>query len=146
MTAVESDYLFVFGTLKTGFPNANYNQADKVQGHFQTVNPYPLYLVDERYSPWLINSPGQGFRVSGEVYRSDEATLSIMDSLERIDQPDGYRRQQIDIENHQNGEKMLVWAYMKPIEHLKNATIMSGPMDQYTLEQAQLYQSRDNVR
>lgn len=79
--------VFVFGTLKEGFPNKGIRMA----GTFLTKECYPLYLVGERHSPWLINAPGDGKRIVGQVFEVDQAALEAMDKLERISVPDGYR-------------------------------------------------------
>jgi gamma-glutamylaminecyclotransferase len=40
--------VFVFGTLKQGFPNFHINRGRRVAGEFATGLAYPLYLVGER--------------------------------------------------------------------------------------------------
>src|SRR5688572_24027904 len=55
--------VFVYGTLKEGFPNFGANTGTRVPGVFVTKERYPLYLVGERHSPWMINSPGEGKQV-----------------------------------------------------------------------------------
>ena len=61
--------VFVFGTLKEGFPNFGVNRGARVPGEFRTCAAYPLYLVGERHSPWLVEAPHTGFRVTGQVFR-----------------------------------------------------------------------------
>jgi gamma-glutamylaminecyclotransferase len=89
--------VFVFGTLKQGFPNAATNRGARWPGNFRTEAAFPLYLVGERHVPWLLNAPGTGLPVIGEVYAVDEATLRDMDALERVGHPDGYVRQGITV-------------------------------------------------
>lgn len=50
-----SHLVFVFGTLKEGFPNFATNKGVRRGGDFVTASRYPLYLVGERCSPWLID-------------------------------------------------------------------------------------------
>ena len=50
--------VFVFGTLKQGFPNAATNRGARWPGNFRTEAAFPLYLVGERHVPWLLNAPG----------------------------------------------------------------------------------------
>src|ERR1700752_159350 len=90
--------VFVFGTLKEGFPNFATNRGVRVAGSFRTCAAYPLYLVGERHVPWLINTPGTGVRVSGEIFRVDGAALAAMDKLERVSEADGYSRVVLEIE------------------------------------------------
>ena len=76
--------VFVFGTLKEGFPNFATNRGVRVGGTCKTREPYPLFLVGDRCSPWLMDEPGAGLHVEGEIFRVDESTLQAMDRLERV--------------------------------------------------------------
>ncbi|HET9206548.1 MAG TPA: gamma-glutamylcyclotransferase family protein, partial [Burkholderiaceae bacterium] len=71
--------VFVFGTLKEGFPNFAVNQGRRVGTVFRTVQPHPLYLMGARHVPWMIDAPGTGECVAGEVYEVDAAALAAMD-------------------------------------------------------------------
>ena len=75
--------VFVFGTLKEGFPNFATNRGRRVAGDFVTKERYPFYLVGERHSPWLIDQPGEGERIVGQVF---EVVLDLFDvAFERVD-------------------------------------------------------------
>ena len=39
--------VFVFGTLKEGFPNFRINKGIRVVGEFVTVQRFPLHLIGE---------------------------------------------------------------------------------------------------
>jgi len=43
--------VFVFGTLKEGFPNFKKNKGIRYRQNFDTKESYPLYLVGVRFSP-----------------------------------------------------------------------------------------------
>ncbi|MEP6792157.1 MAG: gamma-glutamylcyclotransferase family protein [Ramlibacter sp.] len=137
--------VFVFGTLKEGFPNFAINRGTRVAGSFVTARPFPLYLVGERCSPWMIDQPGQGHVVAGQVFEVDGETLAQMDALERVDQPDGYRRLSIEVASAQDrqGATMTVFAYLKPAQQFDAGAARHGPLADYTLEHAALYRSRD---
>src|SRR5438132_9604523 len=90
--------VFVFGTLKEGFPNFSPNRGTRIPGEFRTRVAYPLYLVGERHSPWLIDEPGQGLHVTGQIFRVNPQALAAMDALERVSEPDGYRRKVMELE------------------------------------------------
>ena len=135
--------VFVFGTLKEGFPNSGTNKGSRVAGEFFTINRYPLYLVGERYSPWLVLSEGEGFQVRGQVFKVDEATLGDMDRLERIHKTDGYRRVQVQIFSESTCEEMQVFVYVKPPEHLEGMLVQLGPIAEYELKHSSLYQKRN---
>ena len=136
--------VFVFGTLKQGFPNFPTNKGVRQPGTFLTQERYPFYLVGERHSPWLVNAPGEGERIVGQVFEVDAATLDAMDRLERISEPDGYRRIVIEVEAvegpHQNS--LRAFAYLKQAQHLVPAEVRLGPFAEYTLEHAALYRAR----
>ena len=135
--------VFVFGTLKEGFPNSGTNKGSRLAGEFVTNNHYPLYLVGERYSPWLVLSEGEGLQIRGQVFMVDEATLSDMDRLERIHAADGYRRIQIPVFSESTNEEMQVFVYVKPPEQLEGMLIRLGPIAEYELEHSSLYQKRN---
>lgn len=139
-----SQLVFVFGTLKEGFPNFPTNRGTRVAGDFMTVDRYPLYLVGERFSPWLINAVGEGERVVGQVFAVDEAALTAMDELERVTEPDGYRRVMLEVEALQDGGATCrrVHAYVKPREQFTVSDVRRGPLREYTREHAALYRSR----
>ena len=138
--------VFVFGTLKEGFPNFATNRGTRVPGVFITKERYPLYLVGERHSPWLIDSPGNGEQISGQVFEVDQATLDAMDKLERIAEPDGYRRVVLAVESGDviNSRRLDANAYLKQARHLVASEIRLGPFSEYTLEHAALYRPRIN--
>jgi len=134
--------VFVFGTLKEGFPNAGTNKGSRVAGEFFTINRYPLYLVGERYSPWFVLSEGEGVQVLGQVFTVDEATLGDMDRLERVHEADGYRRVQVQVFSESSNEEMQVFVYVKPAQQLEGMLVQLGPIAEYELEHASLYQKR----
>ena len=139
-----SNLIFVFGTLKEGFPNFGTNAGTRVPGKYETVNQYPLYLVGERHSPWMVNALGSGEHVIGQVFRVDINVLARMDALERVSEADGYER--ILIKVRPLGGNLLdesdVYAYVKHPRHLQGADIKDGPFAEYSLMQSALYRSR----
>lgn len=144
-------YIFVFGTLKAGFPNFEYNSGQRIDGDFQTAEKYLLYLVGERYSPWLIDNHSltkeapdlaAAQQVIGQVFQVDDQGLQMMDTLERITEDDGYQRvttQVISLNDHQAHQAFI---YIKQREQLNLNEIKQGPFKEYLLEHAQLYRSR----
>ena len=62
------ELVFVYGTLKEGFPNFHANKGARIPSVFFTVERFPLYLVGERCTPWMIDDPGQGERIAGELF------------------------------------------------------------------------------
>jgi len=86
-------HVFVYGTLKKGFPNhEDYLGSARQLGKYQTLEKYPLVLCGPRYVPCMIYSPGDGRHVAGELYEVDDECLNRIDALERVQDSDGYRR------------------------------------------------------
>ena len=135
-------FVFVFGTLKEGFPNFATNRGSRLPGRFKTCKAFPLYLVGDRHSPWLVNIPGTGHHVSGQIFRVDDTGLAAMDALERISAPDGYRRQLLELEGGGTPEKLPAYAYMKEPWQLVPSEIRAGPLEEYSQEHAALYRPR----
>jgi gamma-glutamylaminecyclotransferase len=137
--------VFVYGTLKEDFPNFGTNTGTRIPGLFVTKDRYPLYLVGERRSPWMINSPAQGKQVTGQVFEMNPEVLERIDILQRVSAPDGYQRIQIMARSQsaQPEEELLVHAYLKDPRHLTGAAIIAGPLCEYTTEHAALYQKRE---
>ena len=131
--------IFVYGTLKEGFPNDKINKGSRLEGDYLTKNRYPLYLVGKRFSPWLMLEKGNGHNVRGQVFTVNDATLAEMDKLERINELDGYRRIELTVISEESDEKLLVFAYGKPVEQLDSAEIQLELNGEYKLEHALLY-------
>jgi gamma-glutamylaminecyclotransferase len=134
--------IFVYGTLREGYPNHQHNLGVRKTGTFCTVEHFPLVLIGQRYSPCLIYSPGEGYPVRGEIYRVDDEGLALMDKLERIEAPDGYQRRQISVTTETQlplGE-VTVYAYLKNADSVSD--IRQGPLQEYTLEHASAYRPR----
>jgi gamma-glutamylaminecyclotransferase len=133
--------IFVYGTLKEGFPNFEINKGTRLSGNFITNNQFSLYLVSERYSPWLVPDDRKGSNVKGQVFSVDESTLKNMDKLERVSKPDGYHRVEITVKSLESNQEQDVLAYIKLTEQLDTAGIQSKLNDEYLLEHASLYKS-----
>ncbi|XP_073986174.1 putative gamma-glutamylcyclotransferase CG2811 isoform X2 [Rhodnius prolixus] len=106
--------LFVYGTLKKGEPNHHWlrpqNGFAKFVDNGTTVKKYPLIIATKYNIPFLIDAPGQGYKVFGEVYEIDEKMLHNIDSLE--DHPHFYVRRLEDI--YINESINQCWTYFLP--------------------------------
>ncbi|XWS58015.1 hypothetical protein CRYUN_Cryun09bG0222700 [Craigia yunnanensis] len=82
-----TNLIFTYGTLKRGFSNHVLLQdlmrtGDAVfKGTYQTVEKYPLVCGPYRV-PFLLNMPGSGHRVTGELYAVSDRGLIRADELE----------------------------------------------------------------
>jgi gamma-glutamylaminecyclotransferase len=132
--------IFVYGTLKEGFPNFSLNPGRRIPGSFRTRQPFPFYVVQlpvEERAPWLVNSPGQGVQVSGQVFEVDDATLQSMDTFEEVGVPSGYVRLALELESAQLDAGVLrAHAYMKEPHQLVECLLIEGPFADYTAELA----------
>ncbi len=84
--------VFIYGTLKRGFPlhQKGLNGAHYV-GDVETVDPYPLYIAKSFFGPMMLDRPGEGLRVQGELFEIDEERLPVLDELEDVGQPGSFR-------------------------------------------------------
>ncbi|OMO96666.1 AIG2-like protein [Corchorus olitorius] len=82
-----TNLIFTYGTLKRGFSNHVLLQdlmrtGDAVfKGTYRTVEKYPLVCGPYRV-PFLLNMPGSGHRVTGELYAVSSRGLDRVDELE----------------------------------------------------------------
>jgi gamma-glutamylaminecyclotransferase len=135
--------VFVYGTLKQGFPNFHVNRGRRIAGDFVTVEPHPLHILGPDRLPWLVQSPGQGQRVSGQVFAVDDAGLAAMDVLEQIDEPGWYRRERIAVRPTGDGDVIEPWVYFGVSARLTTDVLHAGPLGEYTLEMSSTYRHTD---
>lgn len=135
--------VFVYGTLKKGFPNHNnYMESAKRLGKYQTVEKYPLVLCGARYVPCMINSPGKGHHVEGELYEVDDECLNRIDALEGIQDSDGYRRAVIRVSSSELKSQDIreALAYLMPPDQVTDRK--SNDLKAYELDAANKYTPR----
>ncbi|KAK7162261.1 hypothetical protein R3I94_004803 [Phoxinus phoxinus] len=99
--AVHMTKIFVYGTLKKGQPNHS-RMKDHANGqaefvaHARTVDRYPLVIATKDNVPFLLNVPGSGQHVTGEIYSVDQQMLDYLDWFEEC--PLMYQRSRIRLE------------------------------------------------
>jgi len=137
--------VFVYGTLKEGYPNFRVNTGRRVPGEFVTVEAWPLYVVGDIRVPWLVERPGEGHRVHGQVFAVDDETLARMDELELVDQPDWYTRRTIDVALRDDPAQtpLQVFVYFGSAARLSRVPVHAGPIADYTPELARSYRDGD---
>lgn len=128
--------VFAYGTLKQGFPNFARNAGRRIGGAWRTQQPYPLYVVQlsrEDRAPWLVDSPGAGHQVLGEVFEVDASQLAALDAFEEVGLPTGYVRAEIAVESVDAPHQVLrVQAWLKPVDQLTAQHGREGPFAEYT--------------
>ena len=135
--------IFVYGTLKKGFPNHDrYMQSAEKLGDYRTVENYPLFLIGKSYVPCMINAPGQGQQIEGELYEVDDDCLKRLDALERVKKPDGYRRCKICLRSVAKRDALTLeaYAYLIPPQFAQDRR--SDCLKIYSLEDAKRYNPR----
>lgn len=136
-------HIFVYGTLKKGFPNhAKYMKSARARGRYHTIEKYPLVLCGERNVPCMIFSPGKGHHVEGELYEIGDAGIDRIDALERIQHPDGYRRYIIRVASCERliPDFVEALAYLMPPEQMIDCR--SDCMKTYRMDDANTYMPR----
>jgi gamma-glutamylaminecyclotransferase len=129
--------LFVYGSLKQGFPNAHVNTGRRVGGDFRTLQRLPFYLVGAGHLPCLVLQPGHGLQVRGQVFEVSAADLAAMDRLERVGEPQGYSRVRIEVQQVDDGRVLEADVYVQQASRLDPSNALIGPLDEYTLDHAQ---------
>ena len=133
--------IFVYGSLKAGFQNAHVNQDAQQLGAFRTRERFPLLLLGDGHVPCIVQQPGSGHQVVGELYEAGPEALAQMDKLERLDEPRGYRRVSIEVESMAADASavLMVQVYVKPPEHVSAGEQRAGPLAEYTAEYAERF-------
>lgn len=127
--------VFIYGTLKRGFPNHHYVWGRiGYLGRCRTVEAYPLVVGDRWRSPFLLEEPGQGFQVTGDLFEADADALARMDQLEGVGRPKGYIRDRITVELLEDGARLKAFAYLKDRACIQGP--LSDPMPEYHLDPA----------
>lgn len=100
-SGIRMSRVFVYGTLKKGQPNhfrmfAGTNGKAEFLASAVTAEKYPLVIAGRHNIPFLLNIPGRGRRVHGEIYRVDDAMLRFLDDFEGV--PAMYQRTLVKLE------------------------------------------------
>src|SRR5436853_1224713 len=84
--------IFVFGTLKRGFPlHDRALTGASYLGRYRTAERYPMFIAGEWYAPMMINEPGVGHHIVGELYALDDRRLPFIDQIESMGLPGNFR-------------------------------------------------------
>lgn len=109
----KSKALFVFGTLKRGFPLHGLALKDAtLVGRYRTVSPYPMVIAGDRFAPMMFDEPGEGRQIDGELYEIPRHLLPTLDGLEGMGTP-GNRRVPTRVAPIDGGRARRALAYVK---------------------------------
>jgi len=99
--------VFVYGSLKKGKKLHSYLKNSKFLGNATTCEKYPMILSKEGWYPYLIDKPGMGYYIKGEVYNITPNTLKLLDKVEEA--PNYYFRKKICVKI--GNKKVYAWTY-----------------------------------
>lgn len=69
---------------------------------------YPLVVGGRWFTPYLIDEPGSGHCVSGELFRVTDPHLAQLDAFESVHLPNGYVRKQLAIALQGGSDRRIV--------------------------------------
>lgn len=125
--------VFIYGTLKRGFQNESLRPTSaRFECICTTAERFPLVIAGPWYSPYLLDEPGIGARVQGELFRVDSAGLAALDGLEGVNMPSGYSRILIQVATAAGGPLADAFSYVK--DRATIASIHDGPLSEYPLD------------
>jgi gamma-glutamylaminecyclotransferase len=135
--------IFVYGTLKEGFPNDHVMKGTRVPGRFVTARRMMLLIVGPHHVPWLMDEGGRGEFVEGEIYEVAPEHMPALDRLESVGEPGGYVRVPIGLRAIESdgslGEVTVAEVYLQQRAHLDGQVIHAGPLAVYSKENAARY-------
>ena len=88
------EYVFVYGTLKSGHRNHGWLGTSGFEGQGTTCDKWAM--IDGPGFPYLLQPNDSGHNIIGEIYEVDAMTLRFLDQLEGA--PVHYHRELIDVE------------------------------------------------
>ena len=110
--------VFVYGTLKRGFPNHHYMAGATFLTEALTVDAFPLVVGNTWFTPYLIPEKGKGHRVMGELWDVPAQIMPVLDELESTHLPNGYRRNLIPVLAARASEPVDAWTYFRERRHI----------------------------
>jgi gamma-glutamylaminecyclotransferase len=121
--------IIAVGTLKRGFPLHNEGLSDGTYlGQYRTRERLPMVVAGPWYAPMVLDQPGNGLQIRGELYEISEASLSRLDDLESVGQP-GNTRTVVEVEPIGSGHACRAILYVKSPELA--SPIHSGCLEDY---------------
>lgn len=122
--------VFIYGTLKRGFPNHQAGlAAARFLGRVRTHVAFPLVIGGRWFSPYLLDEAGRGQRVFGELFQVDDTGLARLDEMEGVGHPRGYRRILVGLVEPDEKPGGEAFTYVKARSAIE--AIHSGPLDEY---------------
>jgi len=109
--------IFVYGSLKQNKKLHTYLKGATFLGYAVTSKKYPLILSKSGWYPYLLDLPGVGYYIKGEVYDVNYSLLKRLDRLEEV--PHYYKRKKIAVILNGKKIKADTYFYAKKKKFLK---------------------------
>lgn len=99
--------VFVYGTLKRGFPLSTHLQDQKFIGEYRTKPNYRLFMPTKGWFPMMVSVEEGGVAIEGELWELDDKTML------RLDRAEGplYEREFIELDPNLEQELVEVYLY-----------------------------------
>jgi len=113
-----STHVFVYGTLKRGFPNAHYLKGQRFLGEARTQPIYRLASLGAYPGLWKPQDGGRS--ILGEVWEVDDACLARLDVLEDVEGGE-YVRERAALLPPYDGSPVEIYRYAHDISRWPDA-------------------------
>jgi len=104
-------HLFVYGSLKQGYPLHHYLTESILSGSCSTAPGYAMYSCGS--FPCMIRDPENWIGVHGELYEVESGVLDAIDFVEG--HPTMFAREEIVLSD---GQTAQAYIYQNPIDHM----------------------------
>ncbi|HWK63961.1 MAG TPA: gamma-glutamylcyclotransferase family protein [Rhizobiaceae bacterium] len=111
-----AERILAVGTLKKGFPLHRQGLLGaRYLGDYRTSASYPMLIAGPWYAPMVLNEPGVGQQIRGELYEVEDSALLKLDRLESVGKPGNFR-EPVEVEPVAGGPRISAFIYMKSRE------------------------------
>lgn len=108
--------VLAIGTLKKGFPLHDHGlRSARYLGDYRTRARYPMLIAGPWFAPMVLNEPGVGRQIRGELYELEDSALPSLDRLESVGKPGNFR-ELVEVEPVAGGPAISAFVYMKSRE------------------------------
>ena len=133
--------IFVYGTLKRGYPNFDVGMGGTTfVGVYRTIELYPLVIGGPWFTPNLIDEPGSGHKVTGEIFTATDEAVEFLDHFESTHISTGYRRVERSFEALESGNLTTAWVYVRDRENIDG--VIEELTDSYPLDKRYIIPSK----
>jgi gamma-glutamylaminecyclotransferase len=133
--------IFVYGTLKRGYPNYDTGMdGTAFVGTYRTVELYPLVIGGPWLSPNLIDEPGTGHQITGEIFTATDEAVEFLDHFEMTHLSNGYRRVERSFEPLEGNTVTTAWVYIRDRKNIEG--VIEDLTDTYPLDQRYIIPSK----